>query len=617
MSSFSRANTALIIGLGLIGGSLAKALRQGSFADTVLGFDTTDSELEAALSLGVIDRIPQSLEAAVAESDLIVLAVPVNSTEQVLRSIKPHLRDDVVISDVGSTKGSVMQAVAKVFGHLPSFFVAGHPIAGSEKSGVAAANAQLFARHKVIVTPHDLASREAEALISRMWQSVGAEVISMGVEKHDQVLAATSHLPHILAFSLVDTLAKESENWEIFRYAAGGFRDFTRIAASDPRMWGDICSANKEALLDRLDTFTEGLATLREAIEQEDDTAIRGIFTRAKSAREHFNKMLAKASYAQSANTQLTLHVSAKKPLSGKVKVPGDKSISHRAIMLGALAEGVTNISGFLEGEDSLATLQAFRDMGVVIEGPYRGEVKITGVGLNGLCPPPGPLYLGNAGTAMRLLSGVLAAQPFASRLIGDQSLSTRPMLRIAEPLELMGAKVQTHAGCPPLDITPVEQLSAINYQLPMASAQVKSAILLAGLYAQGDTQLLEPAPSRDHTERMLSQFGAELTSTDSGVHLKANAVLKGTDIAIPGDLSSAAFFIVAAAITPGSNLVLPKLDVNPSRTGVIDILRQMGADISFENPRELDTDPVADIHVSYAHPIGIATDGQLVPRAM
>ncbi|MGB1346631.1 MAG: 3-phosphoshikimate 1-carboxyvinyltransferase, partial [Pseudomonadales bacterium] len=283
------------------------------------------------------------------------------------------------------------------------------------------------------------------------------------------------------------------------------------------------------------------------------------------------------------------------------------KSISHRSIMLGALAEGTTHISGFLEGEDALATLQAFRDMGVVIEGPVDGKVTVHGVGLHGLQAPPGPLYVGNSGTTIRLLSGLLAGQKFDVEISGDVSLNGRPMLRVAKPLQAMGAKVETaEGGTPPLKITGGQHLKGIDYNLPMASAQVKSCVLLAGLYAAGETRVTEPAPTRDHTERMLQGFGYAVKSNGPSRSLLGGGQLQAGDIDVPSDISSATFFLVAAAITPGSDLVIEHVGMNPTRVGVINILRLMGADLQVLNPRDVGGEPVADLHIRYAPLQGI-----------
>jgi len=304
--------------------------------------------------------------------------------------------------------------------------------------------------------------------------------------------------------------------------------------------------------------------------------------------------------------------------LAGEMRVPGDKSISHRSIMFGALAEGVTEVTGFLEGEDSLATLSAFRAMGVTIEGPDNGRVVIQGVGLHGLQAPRDVLYLGNSGTSMRLLSGLLAGQRFDVSLTGDASLSGRPMRRVTDPLTQMGALIETtDAGTAPLLIKGGQVLQSIDYAMPVASAQVKSCLLLAGLYAQGTTCVTEPAPTRDHTERMLTSFGYPIDSSANSVCLTGGGALQAKAVEVPSDISSAAFFLVAASIAPNSELLLPKVGINPTRDGVITILRQMGANISVENERLLGGEPVADLRVKSSALHGIKIPVDQVPLAI
>jgi len=521
-----------------------------------------------------------------------------------------------------SVKGSVLTDVQSIYGKYPANFVLGHPIAGSEQSGVEASNPNLYHNHRVILTPVPENNADAVKAVRFMWELVGAEVLEMGVQDHDIVLAATSHLPHVIAFSLVDTLAHDSQNENIFRYAAGGFKDFTRIASSDAIMWRDIMLANKKSVLDAIDLFSSNLGRLRAAIEEENATEITGVFTRAKFARDRFTKMLEHSAYLKtmqnSEEKNIVYTVAPGGTVKGRIRVPGDKSISHRSIMLGSLAEGTTNIKGFLEGEDALATLQAFRDMGVVIEGPDNGSVTVHGVGLNGLQKPTGPLYVGNSGTSMRLLSGILAGQAFDSELTGDISLSKRPMNRVAKPLGEMGAIIGTaEEGRPPLKIHGGANLKGIQYDMPMASAQVKSCLLLAGLYAQGETRVTEPAPTRDHTERMLQGFGYGVERQGNAVSVKPGGKLTGTDIDIPADISSATFYMVAAAISPGSDITLTHVGVNPTRIGVINILKLMGANLSLQNEREVGGEPVADIRVQYAPLKGIQVPEDQVPLAI
>lgn len=303
--------------------------------------------------------------------------------------------------------------------------------------------------------------------------------------------------------------------------------------------------------------------------------------------------------------------------MSGRVRVPGDKSISHRSIMLGALAQGVTRVSGFLQGADAISTMNVFRALGVSIEGPDDGRVVVHGVGLHGLRAPTAPLDCGNAGTAMRLLMGLLAGQRFGCTLIGDESLSRRPMKRVAEPLGRMGAQIETTQGTPPIRIRPAPALTAIDYPMPVASAQVKSSVLLAAMYAQGTTSVTEPAPTRDHTERMLGGFGVHIERSGATVRLAGGQPLRAATIEVPADISSAAFFLVAASIAPGSDLLLEHVGVNPTRTGILEILRLMGADFSVHNPRTVGGEPVADLQVRSAPLHGIEVPAALVPLAI
>ncbi|GIT83632.1 bifunctional prephenate dehydrogenase/3-phosphoshikimate 1-carboxyvinyltransferase [Acinetobacter towneri] len=610
------------IGLGLIGSSLARVMLAENLSRHIVASTRSEKTLQDALELGLIEQGFNNPVDAVQGADLVVLALPVQATEKVLRLIQPHLADNVILTDVGSTKGSVVAAAKAVFGeHLPAGFVPGHPIAGAEHTGVHAGKVDLFANHKVILTPLPSSAPWAVNKLIQMWESAKAEVICMDVEKHDEVLAYTSHLPHLMAFNLVEQLANREDNLDIFRYAAGGFRDFSRIAASDPQMWHDIFFANKTALLKAVDGFESQLAIIRQLIEQEDSHALMGLLGHAQAARQHFNHMLTKKPFMENNNvTQQFTILPGAKTFQGKFTVPGDKSVSHRSIMFGAIAEGTTHVTGFLEGEDALATLQAFRDMGVSIEGPKNGEVTIHGVGMQGLKAPAGAIYMGNSGTSMRLLAGMLSAQQFDSVMTGDASLTKRPMERIAKPLREMGAQIQTtgERGTPPVSITGAQALKGIHYDLPMASAQVKSGILLAGLWAEGETSVTEPEPTRDHTERMLRAFGYEVKTEGNRISLQGGGKLVGTDIQVPSDISSAAFFMVGAAITENSDVTLEAVGINPTRTGVIEILKQMGADLSVENERIAGGEPIADIRIRGSRTLkGIHVPEDQVPLAI
>lgn len=300
-------------------------------------------------------------------------------------------------------------------------------------------------------------------------------------------------------------------------------------------------------------------------------------------------------------------------PLHGEITVPGDKSISHRAVMLGALANGTTHITGFLMGEDCLSTIDCFRKMGVSIDVSDK-EVVVEGVGLHGLTAPECELYTGNSGTTTRLLSGILAGQSFTSTMNGDATIQRRPMGRVMKPLREMGASIEGKDDnfCP-LTMHPSE-LHGIEYRLPVASAQLKSAILLAGLYAEGQTTVIEPAPSRDHTERMFRALGVEIETNGNVITLNPPEDLHAVDIAVPSDISSAAYFLVAGAIVPGSELTIKNVGVNPTRTGIIDVLRDMGADITESNFRE-EAEPVCDLTVRYSSLHGTEIGGAIIPR--
>ncbi|GAN23468.1 3-phosphoshikimate 1-carboxyvinyltransferase [Legionella pneumophila] len=303
--------------------------------------------------------------------------------------------------------------------------------------------------------------------------------------------------------------------------------------------------------------------------------------------------------------------------LKGEITVPGDKSISHRSIIFGAIAIGTSVIDGFLDGEDCIATLKAFQSMGVRIEGPDKQRVIIHGVGKYGLKRPQNIIDCGNSGTSMRLLAGLLAVQQFDSQLTGDESLLKRPMLRVSRPLSQMGADVTTQDGKPPIVIKGGKKLNGIHYVMPEASAQVKSCLLLAGMYAEGQTKITENAVSRDHTERMLKTFSYPVQIQDGAIVIDRNGECRGTRLNIPGDISSAAFFIVAASITPGSDVLIRNVGINPTRTGIIHILTEMGADIKVLNQRAYGEEPVADLHIRYSQLKGIDIPASMVPLAI
>jgi len=603
-----------IIGLGLIGGSLAKALRGNDPGMEIAAADPDGAALAAALAEGVIDEAG-SVADICARADFIVIAAPPLAVPALLREVAGCAPPQAVVTDVGSVKSHLLETLARLPARFRPRFVPGHPLAGSEQSGFAAARPELFAGRNVVLTPladpETKTDPEAIAAVHGLWRGLGANVHAMGAARHDRILALTSHLPHLLAFAVAGLLPRRESGIAANDYAASGFADFTRLAASEPELWSEILCANRAATLAALDAFDDDLARLRRALADDDRATLGRQLRRSRQARESFD--LAKSNPAANpAGRERCFHVQPGGSVGGRLRMPGDKSISHRAVMLGSLAEGVTEVEGFLEGEDSLHTLAAFRELGVTIAGPEDGHLRIYGAGAAGLRAPRKPLYLGNSGTAMRLLAGVLAGQGFASELRGDESLSARPMRRIAEPLAAMGATIAAGDGTPPLRIGP-GRLRGIDYAMPVASAQVKSCLLLAGLYAEGETTVREPGPCRDHSERMLRGFGVALARDTAGgsgsVGLRGGQRLRACRVDVPGDISSAAFFLVAAAITPGSAVTIERVGVNPTRTGVISILRRMGADIVLRNERESGGEPVADIEVRHRRLRGVEID--------
>ena len=617
-----------VVGLGLIGASFAQAIKDNGLSARLVAVDRHAPSIAEAIEHGLLDAGSATLQAVVGGSDLIIIAVPVQAVQAVFADIKQAMNDgllasDCIMTDVCSTKVNIIDAAKTVFGTLPTGLVPAHPIAGAENSGYHARRANLFVNHSVIVCELPTTNTTAITRLRLLWEAVGANVMTMAADHHDRILAHTSHLPHLLAFNLVEQLASHDDNLDMFRYAAGGFRDFTRIAASDPKMWHDIFFANQNAIVSALDEYGVYLQTMRQLIIDQDSTALMGLLGRAQAARRHFGHMLASTPYTDTSAMSASYIITPSNTVSGTIAVPGDKSISHRSIMLGSLATGVTNVTGFLEGEDALATLQAFRDMGVTIEGPDNGKLTIHGVGMNGLKPSKTPLYMGNSGTSMRLLSGILAAQSFDSVLTGDTSLNKRPMERVAAPLRTMGAVIQStgHSGTAPLSITGRDTvgkpLQGTEYDMPVASAQVKSCLLLAGLWAEGTTTVTQPEISRDHTERMLSAFGYPVTVEGNRISVTGGGTLTGGDIAVPADISSAAFFMVAAAISQNSELTLTQVGINPTRTGVIDILKLMNADISLSNETHVGGEPVADITIRSSNLVGIEIPEHLVPLAI
>lgn len=609
----------LIVGLGMIGGSIARGLKKANPQRRIIACDTDAQALQNAVNDGVISEGGE-LAALCPQADIIILAVPPLTVCELLPELLKFMTPSALITDVASVKSHIFTSSEQFTEETLANFVPAHPIAGSEQSGYSAAVDDLFEQRNVILTPHSGNTTDSVATINALWRELGANVLGMTRVRHDEVLAATSHLPHLLAYAIVDVLLKQEQSEDIFRYAAGGFADFSRLASSDAKMWSDIFVANSKAVEKVLDDYIQSLLDFKKAIQKQEHGKLEESFGAAKQARENFiSQHFKPKKQEEMTSNQLSFNVQPGGQVAGTIRVAGDKSISHRSIILASIANGITRVTGFLEGEDALNTVAAFREMGVTIVGPENGELTIYGVGKNGLQAPRRPLYMGNSGTAMRLLAGLLAAQAFDSVLTGDESLMERPMNRVAEPLRSMGANIDTgDSGTPPLTIRG-SKLKGITYEMPIASAQVKSCLLLAGLYATGETKILEPAPCRDHTERMLQGFGYSVAVNDheGSSAITGGAELQATQIDVPADISSAAFFLVAAAITPGADLTLQHVGVNPTRIGVINILRGMGANIESSNERLVGGEPVADLRVRYQPLKGIVISEAQIPLAI
>ncbi|MFT4749420.1 MAG: prephenate dehydrogenase, partial [Pseudohongiellaceae bacterium] len=362
--------TVLIVGLGLIGGSVAKGLRRVNPSQTLLATDSNADSLGLAKNTKIISG-SGTLEEMAKLADIVVLAVPPLMLPLTINCLETHVRAGTVVTDVASVKSHISAALKNTSQVFQESFVPGHPIAGSEKSGFEAASVDLFEGRKVILTPGSQTKTSAVALVNTLWRSLGAQVLGMSLQKHDEVLAATSHLPHALAFALVDALSNQEGSDDIFRYAAGGFADFSRLASSNPVMWSDIFVANSTATEKVLEDYIENLTALKEVIKAKDKESLFKLFNRSKETRDRFiAQYFTKDKKTIMNNKAIAFHLTPGGKINGTLRVPGDKSISHRSIIFGSIAQGVTHVSGFLEGEDALNTVAAFREMGVTITGP-------------------------------------------------------------------------------------------------------------------------------------------------------------------------------------------------------------------------------------------------------
>ena len=632
-------NNIIIAGLGLMGGSLALAIKKNNLAKQVIAYDCDEQALEEAVKRKIINKAVLTMEEAAAlaqdENDLIIIAVPLKATEQVLIDCTTASPKSLM-TEIGSAKGHLHRMIQAHLKGNPALsnFVPSHPIAGIEKNGLSNASAELYKNHKCIITPLDNNLPESVARIAAFWQAIGSDVSYMDIKLHDKIFSYTSHLPHLLSYTLVESLSQDPNAEDFFNYAAGGFRDFTRIAASDERMWADVFAVNRGNLLKAITRFQKFLSQMRSDLQQSNEEQLIARIKRARHGRQRFeaSKSL-ESSIASSLESGKSANVfsgefssefdyvsSPCSQLTGEIKVAADKSISHRSIIFGSIAEGISSVNNFLPAEDTLNTINIFRSMGVSITmDRNKKSIKIKGVGLHGLRKPDNFLDCGNSGTAARLLCGLLSGQSFSSQIRGDISLSARPMDRVITPLSQMGARIYaSNNNRLPLLIIGNRTLRSIDYDMPVASAQIKSALILASLYTDGETLIKEIAPTRDHTERMLKNFGYRVARAKDGtISVKGRGRLNAASINVPADISSAAFFMVAALITPNSSILLKDVSINPTRIGIITILNQMGADIELLNKRQFGNEAVADIAVTSSELSGITIAPELVPLAI
>jgi 3-phosphoshikimate 1-carboxyvinyltransferase len=599
-----------IVGVGLIGGSLALALRRAGLVSEVVGIGRTQQNLDVALARGIVDRAGID-PALVAGCDLVLLATPGALLAPSAASIAPHLAAGAIVTDAGSVKASVVRDCSVALGGRARF-VGAHPIAGTESSGAAAADADLFRGARCVLTPIDGTDVEALARVRALWEAVGMDVVEMAPDAHDELLALTSHTPHLLAFALTAAAAAFRTGHgaapDPFAFAGPSFRDATRVAASSPEMWRDILLGNASAVRAALGSVRARLDELDAAIAAGDGTRISALVDAARTVKRAANDAAAKPDVVTIAP--------AAGPLGGSITVPGDKSIAHRALLFGGLATGTTVIRGVGHGEDNQSTMHVLRALGVQVvrEG---GEVRVTGRGFTGLTAPKGVLDCGNSGTTMRLLTGILAPASFDATLDGDASLRKRPMRRVVEPLGRMGALIDTSDGRPPVTVHG-RALRPAEFTLNVASAQVKTALLLAGLHTEGRTVVEEPGASRDHTERLLPAFGATIERPRPNVvAITGPQALRACTVDVPGDPSAAAFWLVAGSIVPGSRLTIRGVSTNPTRIGAIDVLRAMGARISEHPVAGQGDEPVADLEVEAAPLHGTVVAGDAMLRAI
>lgn len=624
-------NKISIVGMGLIGGSIGMACVRHALAREVMAVVRREEAKAEVRARDAAHDVTLDIEEGVAGADLVIFAADLDAVPRLAHQAAPAISTETIVTDVSSVKADIVRRLEETFAGVCRF-VGSHPMAGGEHAGIAHASPDLFRNAICLVTPTERTDPDALETVTRFWRRLGCTVKPLSPEAHDEAVALVSHLPHAAVAALMNAIGRAGDPRATMACGGPSFRDVTRIGASPPEMWAQICLHNRGVLLDVVRRFRDEAARFSQALEAGDADALRAFFAEARRVKalavepaRPVEAVAARAAARPTFRPAVTLPdpIVVRRPaeVRGPVEVPGDKSISHRAVIFSSIADGASTVDNLLAGEDVVCTLDIMRALGVGVEWSSDASVRIEGVGLDGLRAPGEVLWCGNSGTSMRLLAGLLAGQPFRSVLDGDESLRRRPMRRIIEPLTKMGAVVQ---GTPPEGTAPLTisggRLRPVGYLSPVASAQVKACILLAALSADGVTSVTEPRQSRDHTERMLPDYGVEVKRHEHTVALEGGQRLTACDLVVPGDFSSAMFFIVLAACTPGSMLTVRRVGLNPTRIAGLRILQRMGAEIGFETSDYLEgagAEPRGDIIVLGGELTATTIQGDEVPTAI
>lgn len=599
----NRAPVVLVIGLGLIGASFAQALKLSGRVKWVWGFDADADAIVIAKERQLIDG-SMALADMVRQADVIQLALPVLAVPAILQQIAPFLGAKTIVTDVGSVKGQFAQQAMQWLPpqHLP-WLVPGHPIAGAERSGVTAAQPKLFVRHQIILTP--LANTESEAIhtVTWLWQACGARVTMMAVEHHDQVLAATSHVPHLLAFCLVDSLARSKGSQDVFAHAAGGFRDFTRIAASNPVMWRDIFLANRHACLDVLDRFTADLSLLRQALVDEDANQLHRVFSRAQSARQHFSRILARRRLGDSAPLMRSkLWLQPVSALVGQLSLPGDVLLSQQVLMLTAMALGSSQLHNLSDNQEVLATRQALQDLGVLALPQGANTLVVHGQGGQGFAPPVADIYLSDTREDLAMMLGLLVGQPFVSQVIpGGHGLVEQQQL--VSRLQALGWPLSWQG--PSILVNGTTDSSAWHWPEQVATDLDELALLFLALQRTPDASLPCTSLRTRICLQLLQSMGLTVQWQQGRYQLaKPGSTLVPLQLDLPADAYLAGFYLALALARPGSCLGLRQLPNFGALGAFVHWLQGQGVDLQLQPMPAHELMPLQQLQLTMQQPL-------------